>query len=112
METQSDSTEINVDHKAKEYNGHTDDDWEEHPILFSLLNALLPDVELQGWLLLIWRVSECHYVLDQPIIDAFQIIGLHQKQALESLTEVEGTAVHRVLAFVHQVKHLNDDWVL
>ena len=57
-------------------------------------------------------VSESLDVDPKPIIDGLEICNTHQEEALESLTEVGGRGIDRVLAFVHQIEDLNDDRVL
>ena len=73
------------------YNHHTvDKNCEQHFILLSLLDALLPDVVLKTCLSGISGVSKVNDVLNEASIDVLQAHGLHFSHAIEGLTHAQG----------------------
>lgn len=76
-----------------------------------LVNALSPDVELEGCLLRTLTSTKIVKVLDQAVVNAFNRQGTHLDSALESLAHANGIAADGVLSFVDQVEDLNNNWV-
>jgi len=101
-----------VDHEVEVEHDQAEEDSEQHLVLLTLVDALLPNVELQVGLLAVAAVAAALDVEDEPASDALQVGGVHQEERLEGLTEREGGPVGGVLAFVGQVEHLDDDRVL
>ena len=62
-------------------------DCKEHLILFSLFNALLPDVELKTRLLSTTCFTKCLNVVQKSIVDTLKISCIHAKETLKGLAE-------------------------
>lgn len=77
--------EMNVDHNDQDDHNETEDGSEEHFILLSLVNALLPDVVLQSGLLAVGSVSKVDDVGDQSLVNALIVHCLHVQKGLEGL---------------------------
>ena len=60
----------------------------KHLVFFSLLDALLPDVELQVELFTTTDSTKGYNICHKSLIDTFQITDLHEEETLECLAEV------------------------
>lgn len=100
---------ILVNDDSQEQNDQTKENWKQHFILFSLLDALFPDVELKRCLLSGASISKGHNILEESLVDTLEIIGFHQEEALECLTEIECTGINRILSFIYQIEHFDNN---
>ena len=97
---------LKVKSKANANHQKVGDDGECHLVELPLLDALLPDVELQRDLSLAAKLAQRKNVAKESIVDALQVGTLHNKEGGEGLTKRQDGAVNRVLTLVYQIKDL------
>lgn len=80
-------TRAHVQHETDGDHEATDERCEQHLVLLTLLDALLPDIELQADLALATDLTEAENVLDHAIVDALDVSNLHVDARVERLTQ-------------------------
>ena len=72
---------------------------------------MFPYVVLQRGLLFSAELSQTLDVVYNSRIHTLQVQSVHAEEAIECLTKEECWEIDRVLAFIHEVEHLADDWI-
>ena len=100
-EEKSIDIEAEKDHQTKDYNT------EQHLVLDPLLNALLPDIELQSDLSAAALLSKGDDILTQAAINKLLLSSLHLEEGHESVGERKDRWVDGELSFVDEVEHFD-----
>ena len=102
---------IKVEGNAQRNNCKVNYNCEQGFVLYALLNGLLPNCKLQTCLFGSCLLSEAFDVGDYAFHYRLVRKGVDFRAKLVGGGETQSILRGRVLSFVHQIEHFNNDWV-